>query len=486
MLERGSPPEQSRDEVQDAALCVDLDGTLVRCDTLAELILQLVRQNPLYVLLMPWWLRRGRVHFKAELMRRVGLRVDLLPYRAELLDFITRERQRGRRLVLVTAAPLGLARQVAEHLGCFDEVIATASTLNVAGANKRELMVASFGAGNFDYIGNAKADVVCFEAARYALVAAPQWRLRRSLRQGRVQVARYFDQHPATARPLIGELRVNQWSKNLLVFLPLLLAHKFLDGPRLIATALFFVALSLTASAGYLINDLLDLEADRLHPRKRFRPLAAGAISAWVGLATLPLLLVPAVGLSLAVGWPLALCLLGYLAGTLIYSFYAKRVPVLDALALAGLYTFRILAGGVAARVPISPWMMAFSMFFFLSLAFLKRYSELRASSAELAAGSSRGYGPGDLEQVRLFGTVAAYISTLVLALYVSGNDVALLYSKPQWLWLLCVVVIYWLSRAWLFAGRGELDDDPFLFAMTDLQTYGLGLAIVAIMLLAL
>jgi 4-hydroxybenzoate polyprenyltransferase len=486
MLERELPPEPERTDPSEAVLCVDLDGTLVKSDTLAELTLQLLRQSPFYVLLLPWWLMRGRVRFKAELMRRVGLRVELLPYRTELLEFIKAERDRGRRVVLVTAAPLQLARQVADHLGCFDEIIATGSTLNVAGANKRDLMVTSFGVGRFDYIGNAKADVVCFEAARHALVAAPQWRLRRSLRQGRIQVARYFEQHPAIARPLIRALRVHQWSKNLLVFFPLLLAHKFHDGPRLLATALFFVALSLTASAGYLINDLLDLEADRLHPRKRFRPLAAGTISAWTGLAILPLLLVPALGLSLAVGWPLVLWLLGYLVATLIYSFYAKRVPVLDALTLAGLYTFRILAGGIAARVPISPWMMAFSMFFFLSLAFLKRYSELRESTTEAVAGSSRGYGRADLDQVRLFGTIAAYVSTLVLALYVSGNDVVRLYSKPQWLWLLCVVVIYWLSRAWLLASRGEIEDDPFWFAMTDRQTYGLVLAIIGIMLLAL
>ncbi|HLH75580.1 MAG TPA: UbiA family prenyltransferase [Candidatus Binataceae bacterium] len=484
MLERGLPPEPGRADTSEAVLCVDLDGTLVKSDTLAELILQLLRRSPLYILLLPWWLMSGRVRFKAELMRRVGLRVDLLPYRAELLEFIRRERQRGRRVVLVTAAPLELARQVAEYLGGFDEVIATSSTLNVAGANKRDLMVTTFGAGQFDYIGNAKADVVCFQAARRALVAAPQWRLRRCLHDGRLQVARYFDPHPATLRAVVGELRISQWGKNLLVFLPLLLAHKFHDGPRLLNTALFFGTLSLTASAGYLINDLLDLEADRLHARKRFRPLAAGTISGWVGMAALPLLLVPALGLSLAVGWPLTLCLLGYLAGTLIYSFYAKRIAVLDALALAGLYTFRILAGGIAARVPISPWMMAFSMFFFLSLAFLKRYSEMRASTT--VADNRRGYGPADLEQIRLFGTVAAYVSTLVLALYVSGNDVALLYSKPQWLWLLCVVVIYWLSRAWLLASRGELEDDPFLFAMTDPQTYGLGLAIIGIMLLAL
>jgi 4-hydroxybenzoate polyprenyltransferase len=283
-------------------------------------------------------------------------------------------------------------------------------------------------------------------------------------------------------RDVARALRPQQWIKNVLLFVPMLLAHSGLAPAQLLAVVGGFIAFCLAASAGYVLNDMLDREADRRHPQKRQRPFASGALSPRHGIVLATLLVVGAVALSSAVGPAFGGMLGLYLALTAAYSLYFKEKLFLDVLLLAGLYTHRVLSGAVAAAVPISPWLLGFSLFFFLSLAFAKRYCELRrvALTDPAAALPRRDYRPEDLGLIQTLGSVSGYLSVLVLALYITSSDVVKLYATPQLLWLVCPVLLYWLTRIWFLASRGELPDDPVLFAASDPQSYAAG-ALIAV-----
>ena len=277
-------------------------------------------------------------------------------------------------------------------------------------------------------------------------------------------------------------LRPQQWIKNALLFVPVLLAHDVLDASRLLHVVLGFVAFCLVASAGYVLNDLTDREADRLHPRKRHRPFASGELSVRQGVVLCAALLAGAFGISTQVG-PSFLSLPAlYLVLQVAYSLWLKELLFIDVLILAALYSLRVFAGAVAAQVEISQWLLGFSLFIFLSLAFVKRFCELRQLGAHSpdAALARRSYRQEDLALIQTLGSSAGYISVLVLALYISSSDVVRLYATPQLLWIVCPVMLYWLTRIWFLAGRGELPDDPVLFAATDPQSYAAG-ALIAV-----
>jgi 4-hydroxybenzoate polyprenyltransferase len=282
---------------------------------------------------------------------------------------------------------------------------------------------------------------------------------------------------------LLRALRPQQWIKNVLLFVPVLLAHRGFDAGQLFAVGGGFAAFCLAASAGYVLNDLLDREADRRHPHKRGRPFASGALSAGHGVALAASLVAAAAAISwTAVGAAFCAMLGLYLALTAAYSLYFKEKLFLDVLLLAGLYTHRVLSGAVAAAVPISPWLLGFSLFFFLSLAFAKRYCELRLSDLADpgAALPRRDYRREDLGLIQTLGSVSGYLSVLVLALYITSSDVVKLYATPALLWMVCPVLLYWLTRIWFLAGRGELPDDPVLFAASDPQSWAAGALILA------
>jgi 4-hydroxybenzoate polyprenyltransferase/phosphoserine phosphatase len=466
-------------------LCVDLDGTLVKTDTLLELLIRLLKRNPLYLFVLPLWFIRGKAHFKARVAAHEALETGILPLQRELVEFVREQRLGGRRTVLVTGANRAVAAQVAAHVGCFDEVIASDEAVNMSGAAKRDALVARFGERGFDYVGNELVDLPVLTAAREALIAGPSLRLGRALRAAGVPVARVFDDRPSALAAFVSAIRVKQWVKNLLIAVPLVLAHKVRDPHRLLAVALAMLAFCLASSSAYLLNDLLDLDADRHHPIKKNRPLACGDLPMTVGVAAAPALLVAAIAISLALPRLFTLSLLAYFICTLSYSLYLKRAVLIDVMMLAGLYTLRILAGGAAATVEISQWLAAFSTFFFLSLALLKRYSELQRLLAEKRlAPRGRGYTTRDVQQISAFGSGSGYVAALVMALYINSPEVTRLYSHPQWLWLMCALVIYWISRAWLLADRGELHDDPILFALTDKVSYAVG-AVAGLILLA-
>jgi len=466
-------------------LCVDLDGTLVRSDTLIESTLLLVRQRPSRLPLLPWWLLRGRPFLKRRLAESVEIDPASLPYNEELLDLLNAERQRGRRLILVTASHARTARRIADHLGLFDEVLATDGATNLKGRTKRDALIRRFGQGRFDYAGNSTADLEVWPAARLALAVNASSRVLRRLGE---RTSRVLDRPQRSGlADLIDAVRVRQWVKNLLVFLPTLLAHRYLDASPMLRSAAAFVSFSLGASAIYLLNDLLDLDADRAHPLKRHRPFASGSLGLQTGIVAFPLLVVGSLAIGVLLGPAYVTCVLGYLVLTTLYSMWLKQVALVDVLILAGLYSLRILAGSAASGVIVSEWLLAFSMFLFLSLGAVKRYAELRRA----AAGGvhvpirGRGYTTEDLGVILPMGLSSGFLAVLVLALYVTSDAVIVWYRHPNLLWLICPLLLYWVSRVWLLAQRGQMSEDPVLFAVSDRVTWLVLAACAAVVLVA-
>lgn len=450
------------------ALCIDLDGTLVRSDLLVESALMAIKTQPLAAAGALLGLTRGRAHLKQRLADLADLRVDLLPYNPAVIALAATARQVGRPVVLATASNRKFADQVGLHLGCFDKVHASDDQTNLSARVKAERLVRLYDEGGYDYVGDSTKDLAVWQHARRAIVVDPQPGVISGLHRLRIAHEVLSARGPWFS-PLMRALRPHQWLKNALVFLPLLAAHLYLDPHALLGAAAAFVAFSLMASAGYLVNDLLDLEADRQHPRKRQRPFACGALPVTWGLALIPLL----AGAAAVIGALLSPLFLGvlvvYFCATLAYSLHLKRRTTLDVLTLAGLYTLRVIGGAAAIGVPPSFWLLAFSMFLFLSLAYLKRYAEieaLRREGGEWASG--RGYGVNDLELVRGLGIPAGYGAVLVLALYINSPEVRVLYRYPELIWLVCPMLLFWIARAWSVAHRGVMHDDPLIFSIED------------------
>jgi 4-hydroxybenzoate polyprenyltransferase len=470
---------------QERPLCVDLDGTLVKSDTLVDSLLVMVRTHPADLVKVPGWIAQGKATLKAQVGRRVLLDATHLPYNKPLLAYLERQHGLGRKLYLATGADTQLAIRVAQHLGLFDGVLASDGRTNLTGANKLESFQKHFPLTGFDYIGNARPDISLLAAAGQAMVANPDAALNSAIRAGRFQVAQRFDDRAPWTRTLRKALRLHQWAKNALIFLPLILSHN-MAGPRLLSALVAFLCFSMCASATYILNDLLDIEADRRHPRKRFRPFASGDLSAQTGVLIAAGFLVLSFGSALALPAGFLAYLALYLFTTLCYSFYFKRVVLIDVLLLSGLYTVRLLAGAESAKVAISPWLAGFSIFLFLSLAMVKRFSEMQnLRTAGNSPSNGRGYLTSDIEQLRAFGTSAAYAAVVVFSFYISSLEGLKLYQHPQRLWLITPLLIYWLSRVWLLASRGELDEDPVIFAVTDRQSLLIGVAVAAIALFA-
>jgi 4-hydroxybenzoate polyprenyltransferase len=464
-------------------LCVDLDGTLVKSDTLVDSLLLLVRTRPLEALKTPLWALRGKANLKREVTARVTLNVEHLPYNRPLLEYLMAQRGEGRKLYLATGADSGLADRIARHLNIFDGVLASDGATNMTGGNKLAGFRSRF-AGDFDYIGNARPDLPMLAAATTPMVANPDLGLRMAMRARHLQPQQIFTDRRSALRAAIKAIRVHQWAKNTLIFLPLLLAHH-IQRPVVLAAVVAFVCFSLCASATYIVNDLLDIEADRQHPRKRKRTFASGDLSVSAGIAISAVFLAASfIGAVLFLPHTFLSWLILYLVTTLAYSLALKRIVILDVVVLSALYTLRMLAGAAATVTFISPWLAAFAIFIFLSLAMVKRFSELqnvRSAGAQLSNG--RGYLLNDIEQIRSFGTSSAFASVVVLSVYIGQPDVLSLYHHHTRMWLMPPLLILWLCRVWLLASRGELDEDPVVFALTDPMSIlmGVGVAVIAV-----
>ncbi len=470
---------------QPRPLCVDLDGTLVKSDTLVDALLVMVRTHSRALVLVPGWILKGKANLKREVGERVLLDPSHLPYNRPLLTYLDQQKGLGRALYLTTGADRRLAERVAAHLGIFTGVLASDGRTNLTGHNKLASFQARFGDAGYDYIGNSRADLPLLAHAGAAMVANPDTALRRAVRERRFPVAQQFMDRASGLKTLQRTLRVHQWAKNFLIFLPFVLAHAW-HAVTVLQACLAFACFSLCASGTYIVNDLLDIEADRKHPRKRRRPFAAGDLQAKAGVVLAAALLAAAFVGATALSGRFAAWLGLYLVVTLAYSLYFKRVALVDVVLLSGLYTLRLLAGAAATGVPISTWLAAFSVFIFLSLAIVKRFAELQnLRAAGQVPMNGRGYLLSDAEQLRAFGTSASYAAVVVFALYISGQDVTTLYPHPERMWLITPLLILWISRVWLLASRGELDEDPVIFAVTDRVSLLIGAAVAAVAMLA-
>jgi 4-hydroxybenzoate polyprenyltransferase len=451
-------------------LVVDLDGTLIRSDVLIESGFAYLKSAPLrFYQPLVWLARGGKPALKAGLAENTNVDVTVLPYDPQVLDWLREEREAGRPLVLATASHERYAHAIADHLGLFDRTFATANGVNLSSHRKRDKLVAEFGERNFDYAGNSHDDVAVWQSAARAYVVNPSSGVERAARKiGNVE--RVIESRPPALRTWSKSLRLHQWLKNLLIVVPLLAAHK-LTSPELIVSALLaFLAFGLCASSVYLLNDLLDLEDDRHHPTKRKRPLASGALPLTWGVGLFPVLLAGAFALTaLFLPWRFGAVLLGYYALTLAYSMFLKRQVMVDVVVLALLYTIRIVAGTAAIGAHLTFWLLAFSMFIFLSLALVKRYAELHSLQARgLVKTRGRGYLASDLPLISSLGTAAGYLSVLVMAMYIQDGNTAKLYRHAQIIWLACPLLLYWISRMWMITHRGQMHDDPIVFAARD------------------
>lgn len=460
-------------------LCVDLDGTLIKSDSLFDALCQFVRRNPARFWQPPLWLTGGRARLKAEVGRRAPLDATHLPYNTELVRYLEAERREGRQIYLTTGADGPLAERVAAHLGLFTGVLASDGVTNLTHGKKLASLKARF--GEFDYIGNSRADLPLLANAHQAMLANPTLGLRTALRLRHIPVVRVFQDKRPLPRTLLKAIRIHQWAKNILLLAPLLMSHKLRPGSIAAVVAAFF-CFSFMASANYLVNDLLDIENDRRHPAKRFRPFAAGDLSVSGGVALALVLILASVALLPRLPHEFAMWLVVYIVSTLAYSFYLKQVALVDVLMLSGLYTLRMLAGGAATGTEISHWLAGFSIFLFLSLAMVKRFSELEnLRERGITATRGRGYLVADLEQIRSFGTASATAAVVVFSLYISRPDVEALYKHAGRLWLIVPLMLFWLYRVWLLGSRGEMDDDPVIFAIRDRVSLAVGVGVLAI-----
>ena len=463
-------------------LAVDLDGTLIRTDMMWESLVRLLRKNPFAALISLFVLFRGRAAFKQHVAARVKVDPANLPYHADLIAWLKVQKASGRKLVLATASDINMAAPIAAHIGLFDDVMASDGETNLRNAAKRDALTKRFGERGYDYAGNSTDDLGVWPGTREAVVVnAPESLARRAAAM--TKVGQTFLNEPSHFKSFIKALRPHQWIKNLILFVPVLTAHKLEDKTILPQAALAFVAFCLAASAVYLLNDLLDLDADRHHATKCNRPFASGDLPLQFGLVGAPLLLLAALGISFCLSFKFALVTALYFVISTSYSWKLKQIALLDVLFLAGLYTLRLVAGHVATGIPWSEWLLTFSMFIFLSLAFMKRFQEIETvreqNGHEL---KGRGYTAHDRKSVVTLGIISGVAAVIVLGLYVNSEQVVKLYAHPKLLLLACPLLLTWICRVWYLTYRGDMHDDPTAFAFKDWASYLIGALTLAVM----
>jgi 4-hydroxybenzoate polyprenyltransferase/phosphoserine phosphatase len=445
-------------------LVVDLDGTLIRNDLLHDSLLYLLIRRPLLTVQVFNNLLKGKLALKRFLATVYVPANNHLVTNSEVISLIRKAKGSNRLVVLVSASHQSLVSSVADGLGLFDEAIGSNSK-NLSGSNKSDYLVAKFGHKGFDYVGNSKADLPVWESAKVAYVVTKSTFLLREASKVNVDVQVVATQDQK--HPLLKSMRIHQWIKNLLIFVPLLTSYQFYDLQLTSKSVVAFFSFGFLASGIYLINDLSDVNSDREHHKKRLRPIAAGLVS--VPVATLAAFVLVTAGLLAAVfvNQSFLVLAIGYLLLTSSYSFMLKQIAVLDCVILASLYTIRVIAGGIATGIPITNWLLAFSSFIFFSLAWMKRYAELHNSTSKEKV-SGRGYFKSDLTFIFGLGSASGLLSILVFALYIENIQSSGGYQHADFAWLALPVLTYWLCRVWLIAYRGEMNEDPIIFAAKD------------------
>lgn len=466
-------------------LCVDLDGTLIFSDTLIELLSRAIKISPLILLLLPFWLMKGRVNLKMQLAKRFSTYVNNLPFNEVLVDFLKREKNGGRKIYLVTACEENLAKKIAKKVGIFDDVWGTDEHLNLKGTAKANFLIGKFGEKNFIYAGNDTADIPVWRAsAEMVLVNASRSVKNTAVRENPQKPFLVFDKQK-TSFVFLRTIRIHQWAKNFLIFIPLLLSHNFTNTGKILNCIAAFVAFGLCASATYIINDLLDIENDRSHHEKRFRPIPAGNIGFVACVATIGVFFALAAFFAFSIDMRLMLMLLAYIIITLCYSFCLKKLIIVDIIALAFFYIFRLYFGAVAVDVPISHWFITFATFIFLSLGAVKRYTEIlktKESSREKLSG--RGYTVDDISIISNIGVSAGLISVLTYIIYINygANEY---YRNPAVLLWGSFPLLYFILKIWIKASRNEVQDDPIVYAIKTKENYLLFFIILLIFIIA-
>jgi 4-hydroxybenzoate polyprenyltransferase/phosphoserine phosphatase len=454
-------------ESQYLPLVVDLDGTLIRTDLLIESFFAHVGPNPGRIFILAAAALTGKSRLKADIAQVTALDAAYLPYDQRILSLINEARSHGRQVYLASASNERYVEEVAAHLGLFDGWFASTESENLSSEIKARRLVEAFGEKRFDYVGDSEADLSVWAAASKCIGVDLSTSLCIALRK--------IDPDAVLLQPSdngwrnwLKLLRVHQWSKNALVFVAPLSAH--LSDLRSIAfSSLAFCAFSFAAASVYIVNDLVDIEADRKHRTKRLRPLAAGTVPPVQAMLAAPVLLAASLGVGLLISWRFALVLGIYLILTTAYTFYLKTKMMLDVIVLASLYTLRVISGAVAVSTIPSEWLLGFSMFFFTSLALIKRYVDLAVRvDGGLPDPTNRNYRKSDLGTVGALAAASGLNAVTIFALYISSDTVNRLYRHPHALWLVCPVLMYWIARALILADRRLMNDDPIIFALKD------------------
>ena len=480
------PPEAAGDARAKLPLAVDLDGTLLLTDTLFEALAEQLRRRPVWTLWQMIQLPFSIAKVKARIQAAARVDIATLPVNKAVADYCIRARAEGRQVWLVTAADQSVAEETVKHFPFFHRAVGSDGVTNNKGAAKARKLQELAPEG-FEYVGDSRADLKVWKDAKAAsLVGGGDMRRRAVARLG-VQVAREFDRPARGVSAWRKALRMHQWAKNALIFVPAILAMKITDPATLIALLIALPLLGILASGTYILNDLVDLAADRGHPAKKNRPFASGQLKLWQGFLVAPLMIVGALAGGFLLSPGFGATMLSYLIITLAYSFKLKRVALADTLTLSLLYTLRLVMGAVLAGVMLSQWLMVFSLFLFVSLSLAKRHAEaIRRTDAGERGVATRGYRAEDAGLTLGLGIATATVSPLIMALYIIESAwPSGVYQTPEALWIAPAALSVWLMRVWLLANRGELDDDPVVFAVKDPQSLMIGAVLAAGMLAA-
>lgn len=461
---------------EEKCLFVDLDGTLIKSDLLFECLVPIIKNYFYALFLAPFWLLKGKAYLKDKFSDLVSINPEILPYNNNVLEYIRKEKENGSKIILATASNIKLAKSISDYLGIFDDVIASSKEENLKGKNKLNKIKLYIENNNtnkeFSYIGDSEADVKIFNETNIPIVVGNK-NVFNKIKSKNDKTTFVDGENDFSLKKFFKMIRTYQWVKNFLIFLPLILAHKFLDVNLLLKALVAFFSFSFLASSVYIINDIMDVESDRIHPSKKNRPIASGAVKISSALKVAFILMPLSFIISIFLGKEFLFVLLTYFITTSCYSFYLKKIMLVDILILSLLYTVRIFAGGVALNIYLSPWLFMFSLFFFFSLACAKRYSELYAVRNNLQDEiKGRGYQAQDLEQIQIFGSSSGYIAILIFALYIQSDISMKLYKTPSFFWALCPIMLYWISRVWLLSHRGQMTQDPIIFALKDKVSY--------------
>lgn len=472
--------------IESETICVDLDGTLINTDTLVELFIRGLKHCPHMLFLCPFWLLKGKINLKLKLSFYCAKYANRFPFNEKLVSFLREEKRRGKKIYLATACEESLARSIVKDLDLFEDVFGTSEKTNLKAENKAELLVSKFGEGNFAYAGNSASDLEVWKrASEIILVNAPEALSKRARLQNPQSHFLEFPNKTDSFRAFLKTIRIHQWAKNILIFVPLFLSHQYFNAEKVIAALLAFFALSFCASATYIFNDILDIENDRAHKTKKNRPIASGSFPASKAFLVIFAFALLAAALSMSVSLNLFLFLLLYVAATLGYSFFFKRIVIVDVIVLSSLYLYRIYFGAFATGTVISFWLVSFSILMFFSLGSMKRYIELQSLEGiaeEKVKG--RAYVKSDISTISTLGISAGMMSSVLYILYVN-NAASEMYLRPDFLLIGSLLFLYFISKTWLMASRRLVHDDPVIYAIKTGENYVLIALFAAIFILA-